>query len=219
MTWDWEYAWSIVPALLAGLRETFLVTCVSGALALVLGMVIAVAGWFAPRPVRLLIRGLVELGRGLPILVLLFFTFYALPQYGVVLPPFATGVLVLGVVYAAYCSEVYRGAIVSLPRGTWDACAALNLPRWTTWTRVILPLVFRNSVGALGGYLIVIYKQTALLVTIGVPVLLTAAQTAGYASYRYFEPYTLAGLLYLLLNLPSIWLVRVLERRVARGGF
>ncbi|WP_219469967.1 amino acid ABC transporter permease [Nonomuraea rhizosphaerae] len=219
MTWDWQYAWSIMPALLSGVRETFVVTLAAGALALGLGMLIAVAGWFAPGRVKLLVRGFVELARGLPILVLLFFAFYALPQYGVVLSPYTTGVLVLGVVYGAYCSEVYRGGIVSLPRGMWDACAALNLPRRTTWARVILPMVVRNSVGALGAYIIVIYKQTALLVTIGVPVLLTTAQTAGYASYRYLEPYTLAGVLYLLLNLPSMWMVRALERRVARGGF
>jgi polar amino acid transport system permease protein len=217
--WDWHYAWSILPALLRGVWETLLVTLASGALALVLGMLIAVAGWFAPRPVTIVIRGFVELTRGLPILVLLFFTFYALPQYGLTLPPYGTGVLVLGVVYGTYCSEVYRGGIVNLPQSTWDACAALNLPRRTTWTRVILPLAVRNSIGALGTYIIVIYKQTALLVAIGVPVLLTTAQTAGYASYRYLEPFTLAGALYLLLNLPSMWMVRILERRVTRGGF
>jgi polar amino acid transport system permease protein len=80
-------------------------------------------------------------------------------------------------------------------------------------------LVIRSSIGALGNYVVIIYKQTSLLVAIGVPVLLTAAQTTGYESYRYLEPYTLAGAFYLALNLPSVWLVRLVERRASHGGF
>jgi polar amino acid transport system permease protein len=217
--WDWSYAWSIVPTLLSGLRETFIVTTLSSAVALALGLVIAVAGWLAPAPARLLLRLLIELARGLPILVVLFFAFYALPEYGISLSAFTTGVLVLGLIYAAYCSEVYRGGIAALPLSTWDSCAALGLPQTTIWVKVVLPLVIRSSIGALGNYVVIIYKQTSLLVAIGVPVLLTAAQTTGYESYRYLEPYTLAGTFYLALNLPSVWMVRLVERRASHGGF
>lgn len=219
MSWDWNYAWSIMPTLVDGVVQTFLVTLLSALVALLGGLVLAVVRWVAPAPVRAPVWLLVELARGVPILVLLFFCFYALPNLGVELSAFVTGVAVLGAVYAAYCSEVYRGGLASVPTAMWDSAAALGLPTVVTWSRVILPTVVRANVGALGNYVVILYKQTALLFTIGVPVLLTNAQVAGYESFRYLEPFTLAGALYLLLNLPSIWLVRRLERRMTRGGF
>jgi polar amino acid transport system permease protein len=151
--------------------------------------------------------------------VLLFFVFYALPRYGVLLSAMTTGVLVLGLTYATYSSEVYRGGLAALPQHIWDACHALGLHPRTTWRKVVIPMVIRSSIGALGNYVVILYKQTFLLVAIGVPVLLTVAQSQGYASYRYLEPFTLAGVLYLALNLPSIAAIRYLERRVGRGGF
>ncbi|BCB75277.1 ectoine/hydroxyectoine ABC transporter permease subunit EhuD [Phytohabitans flavus] len=219
MSWDWRYAWQIVPTLLDGVAQTFLVTLVSATIALLGGLAVAVTRWLSPAVVRAPLWLLVELTRGVPILVLLFFCFYGLPGLGLRPSAFVTGVVVLGAVYAAYCSEVYRGGLASVPPTVWDASAALGLSTFVTWTRVILPTVVRANVGALGNYVVILYKQTALLFTIGVPVLLTNAQVAGYESFRYLEPFTLAGVLYLLLNLPSVWLVRRLEKRMTRGGF
>lgn len=219
MNWDWHYAWQIMPTLLDGVVQTLLVTLASATIALLGGLAVAVARWVSPAVVSAPLRLLVELARGIPILVLLFFGFYALPSVGLRLSAFVTGVTVLGAVYAAYCSEVYRGGLASVPPAIWDSASALGLPTFVTWTRVILPTVVRGNVGAFGNYVVILYKQTALLFTIGMPVLLTNAQVAGYESFRYLEPFTLAGALYLLLNLPSIWLVRRLERRMTRGGF
>ncbi|HVQ92271.1 MAG TPA: amino acid ABC transporter permease [Mycobacteriales bacterium] len=219
MSWDWAYAWQIMPTLLRGVGQTFLVTVLSGTIALLGGLLIAVAGWTGPRVAQVCLRVLVEVTRGVPILVLLFFAFYGLPGAGLRPSAFLTGVVVLGAVYAAYCSEVYRGGLASVPGTTWDAAAALGLPTRVTWARVVLPTVLRANVGALANYIVILYKQTALLFAIGVPVLLTNAQVAGYESFRYLEPFTLAGLLYLLLNLPSVWIIRRVERRVTRGGF
>ncbi|MEN3361079.1 MAG: polar amino acid transport system permease protein [Mycobacteriales bacterium] len=219
MSWNWGYAGQIMPTLLRGVGQTFLITAVSGTIALLGGLLIAVARWTGPRAVRVALRLLVEMTRGVPILVLLFFAFYGLPSAGLRPSAFLTGVAVLGCVYAAYCSEVYRGGLASVPRTAWDAAAALGLPTRVTWSRVVLPTVLRANVGALANYIVILYKQTALLFAIGVPVLLTNAQVAGYESFRYLEPFTLAGLLYLLLNLPSVWIIRRIERRVTRGGF
>lgn len=219
MSWDWAYAGQIMPTLLRGVWQTFVVTMLSGTMALLGGLLIALARWTAPPAVRVGLKVLVEITRGVPILVLLFFAFYGLPSAGLRPSAFLTGVLVLGAVYAAYCSEVYRGGLACVPRTTWDAAAALGLPTRVTWTRVVLPTVLRANVGALANYVVILYKQTALLFAIGVPVLLTNAQVAGYESFRYLEPFTLAGLLYLLLNLPSVWVIRRVERRMTRGGF
>lgn len=207
MNWDWAYAIDIMPSLLLGVWETILVTAVSAVVALGGGLVIAVLATLAGRPGRFFIRFMVELFRGVPILVALYFGFYALPLLGVTLPPFFVGVMILGLIYAAYSSEVYRGALVSIPSGIHDACKALGLSRTTTWTRVLIPLAVRNSVPALINYILILYRQSAFLFAIGVPVLLARAQIAGYQSFRYLEPYTLAGILYLVLNLPFLYLL------------
>lgn len=215
MTWSWPYVAQIMPALLAGVWETFLVTVACAVIAIGGGLVLAVISSLAGRAGRLAVRGVVELLRGVPILVVLFFGYYALPQLGVTLPAFFVGVLVLGVIYAAYCSEVYRGALLSIPAGTHDACAALGLSALVTWRKVLIPLAVRRSVPALVNYVLVLYRQSAFLFAIGVPVLLARAQVAGDQSFRYLEPYTLTGVLYLTLNLPFVYLLHRYEARHA----
>ena len=207
MSWDWSYAAQILPDLLWGVWVTVVVTTACSAIALTGGLAIAVIGSTCGPAGRLCVRVMIELFRGVPILVLLYFGFYALPQIGVTLAPAAIGILVLGVVYAAYCSEVYRGALMTIPPGIHDACVALSLPTRVIWLRVLLPLAIQKSMPALINYVLVLYRQSAFLFAIGVPVLLARAQIAGYQSFRYLEPYTLAGLLYLLLNLPFAYLL------------
>ncbi len=208
MNWDWGYAVSILPALLSGVWQTILVTFASAAIALGGGLLIAVLASLSGKPGLVIIRCLVEMCRGVPILVALYFGFYALPLLGITLPPFFVGVAILGVIYAAYSSEVYRGALVSIPRGVHDACHALGLSPFTTWTRILIPMAVRNSVPALINYVLILYRQSAFLFAIGVPVLLAEAQIAGNQSFRYLEPYTLAGLLYLVLNIPFLFLLQ-----------
>jgi len=213
MIWDWAFALRILPDLMEGVWITVLVTLASAIIALVGGLALAVlsltTGWVG----RLFARALLDLLRGIPILVLLFFGFYALPQYGITLSAFAIGVVVLGLVYGAFCSEVYRGALITIPQGLRDASVALGLTPWVMWRRVLIPLAVRNSLPALINYVLVLYRQSALLFAIGVPVLLARAQMVGYQSFRYLEPYTMAGLLYLLLNLPFIYLLVRLQAR------
>lgn len=211
MNWDWVYVRQILPELLSGVAQTVLVTVVCAVIALIGGLVLAVVTRVTGRAGRWMMRPLIELARGIPILVLLYFGFYALPSLGVTLPAFFVGALVLGVVYAAYCSEVYRGGLEAIPAGIRDACRALGLPAWVVWTRVLIPLVVRRSLPALTNYLLILYKQSALLFAIGVPILLARAQVIGYESFRYLEPHTVAAVLYLLLNIPFVYLLRRFE--------
>src|SRR5262249_3640874 len=107
MTWDWAYAASIMPELMFGVLATVLVTIACSAIALVGGLLIAIAQMNSGRAGHYVTRMVMEIFRGVPILVFLYFGFYALPEIGILLPGFVVGVLVLGLVYAAYCSEVY----------------------------------------------------------------------------------------------------------------
>ncbi len=127
---------------------------------------------------------------------------------------FVTGVIAIGVHYACYTSEVYRAGIDAVPKGQWEAAMALSLPRRRVWTSVILPQAVPRVLPALGNYTISMFKETPLLLAIGVVDLVNAAKAAGNESYRFVEVYTIAGLLFLLLSYPASLLVRRLECRV-----
>jgi polar amino acid transport system permease protein len=124
------------------------------------------------------------------------------------------GVIALGVHYACYTSEVYRAGIEAIPRGQWEAATALSLPRSRVWTGVVLPQAVPRVIPALGNYVISMFKEVPLLLAVGILDVVGKAEEAGNLTFRYVEPYTLAGLFFLLLSYPASLLMRRLERRV-----
>jgi polar amino acid transport system permease protein len=211
--WDWNYAFSILPALLEGLALTLLATVLGSIVAMILGLLLALLQR-GPLPLAVAVRGFVEFVRSTPLLVQIFFLFFVLPQFGIVLSALTVGVIALGVHYACYTSEVYRAGIEAVPRGQWEAATALSLPRSRVWTGVVLPQAIPRVVPALGNYVISMFKEVPLLTAIGLLDVVGRAQEAGDTYFRYVEPYTIAGLLFLLLSYPASLLVRRLERRV-----
>ena len=211
--WDWGFAIEVLPALLRGLVTTLVITVLGSALAMVLGLVIAVLRRARVPVLDQLLWAFVEVVRSTPLLVQVFFLFFVLPGFGVTLSAFTVGVLALGVHYATYTSEVYRAGIDAVPRGQWEAATALSLPRTRVWTGVILPQAVPRVLPALGNYVISMFKEVPLLLAIGVVELVNAGREAGSETFRYVEPYTIAGVLFLLLSYPASLLVRRLERR------
>jgi polar amino acid transport system permease protein len=213
--WEWDFAWQILPQLLRGLVVTFEATVLGSLLAFALGLVLALLRRSRIPVVSQVVWLFIEFVRSTPLLVQLYFIFFIFPiTFGITLGSLTVGVLGLGVHYATYTSEVYRAGIEAVPRGQWEAATALSLPRSRVWTSVILPQAIPRVLPALGNYLISMFKETPLLLSIGVLELVGQAQNAGSEAYRFVEPYTLAGLLFLLLSYPSSVLVRRLERRV-----
>lgn len=211
--WDWSYAFEIIPNLLRGLWLTVEITVSSASLALIGGWGIALLRMSRMPIVNYVTTIILYFVRGTPQLVQIFAAFYILPKYGVTLSPFMAGTIVLGIHYSMYTAEVYRAGINQLPRGQWDAVRALSLPQARLWRRVMIPQIIRASAPALGNYVVSMYKETALLFIIGLPVLLGQAQSLGNESYRYLEPYTLVGILYLLVSYPSALFIRKWEAR------
>ncbi|MBC3193603.1 ectoine/hydroxyectoine ABC transporter permease subunit EhuD [Pseudonocardia sp. C8] len=210
--WDWGFAIEILPVLLGGLVTTVEITLLGSVLALVLGLVIAVLRRARIPVLDQLLWAFVEVVRSTPLLVQVFFLFFVLPGFGITLGAFTVGVLALGVHYATYTSEVYRAGIDAVPRGQWEAATALNLPRSRVWTAVILPQAVPRVLPALGNYVISMFKEVPMLLAIGVVELVNAGRQVGSETFRYVEPYTLAGLFFLLLSYPASMLVRRLER-------
>jgi polar amino acid transport system permease protein len=211
--WDWNYAFAILPSLLEGLALTLVATVLGSIVAMILGLLLAVLQR-GPRPLAVVVRGFVEFVRSTPLLVQIFFLYFVLPQFGIVLSALTVGVIALGVHYACYTSEVYRAGIEAVPRGQWEAATALSLPRSRVWTGVVLPQAIPRVVPALGNYVISMFKEVPLLTAIGLLDVVGRAQEAGDTYFRYVEPYTIAGLLFLLLSYPASLLLRRLERRV-----
>ncbi|GAA4539437.1 ectoine/hydroxyectoine ABC transporter permease subunit EhuD [Pseudonocardia xishanensis] len=214
--WDWDYALAILPDLLLALVTTIEITVLGSVVALLLGLVFAVLRRAHIPVVDQILAAFIEIVRSTPLLVQVFFLFFALPRLGVTLSAFAIGVVGLGVHYATYTSEVYRAGIDAVPRGQWEAATALSLPRRRVWTGVVLPQAIPRVLPALGNYVISMFKEVPLLLAIGVVEVVNAGREIGSQTFRYVEPYTIAGILFLLLSYPASLLVRRLERRSVR---
>ena len=209
--WDWEYAWSLVPDLLDALTVTAMATVLGFALALFLGLFLALGRRSQVRLIRWPVTLFIEFVRSTPLLVQLFFLFYALPDFDIVVSPNQALIFGLGVHYATYCSEGYRAGINSVPKGQWEASTALNLGPATTWTRVVLPQAVPNVLPALGNYLIAGFKDAPLGFAIQVTGLMAFA-TSVQGDFRPVEAYLMIGVGFLAVSLPAAWLVRRLER-------
>ena len=215
MIWDWQYAWEVLPDIVVdGLRITLLATVLGSALAYALGLLLTLLRRSPIRLVSSTAWAFIELVRSTPLLVQIFFFFFVLPDFGVRFDPLTTGVIALGVHYATYCAEVYRAGIEAVPMGQWEAAVALNLPRLRTWTAVILPQAVPRVLPALGNYTISMLKETPLLLMIGVLDIVGVANQLGSRAFRYVEPITIAGVLFLVLSYSASLLVRGMERRV-----
>jgi polar amino acid transport system permease protein len=211
--WDWDFAWEIVPDLLSALWVTVQATVVGVVLAMVLGLVFAIARRSTIRLISWPVAVFIEFVRSTPLLVQLFFLFFVLPDLGVVLSGFVAGALGLGIHYACYTSESYRAGIESVDRGQWEAAQAINLTATTTWRSVILPQAIPTVIPALGNYLVAMFKDAPLLSTITVLELVGEAKRIQAVTFRPTEAFTLAGVLFLAVSIPSAALVRYLERR------
>lgn len=214
----WEFALSILPILLIGLKVTIEATVVGFALALVVGLVLAVLRSVRLRAVSWAAWFVIEFLRDTPLLVQLFFLFYVLPLYGIELSAFVVGTLGLGAQYGAYCAEVYRGGIEAIGHGQWEAARALDLDRFTTYKDIILPQAIPRIVPSLGTYLVSMIKDAPLLSAISVLDMVAASTIIGDQTFNYLVPLSMVGLLFLLTTLVVSFLVHKLDRALPKTG-
>lgn len=210
--WDWVFAWSILPQLLAATVYSVVATVLSFVGALVVGLPLALARDARYRPLRLASGALVEFVRSTPILIQVYFLYFVLPSFGIVLPALVVGVLALSLHYGTYVSEAYRAGIASVSQGQRDAATALGLSPRVVFFTVVLPEAIPPIVPALGNYLIALFKETPLLSAIAIVELLQTAKIIGSETFRYNEPITMVGLILLALSLLSAALLRRVER-------
>lgn len=201
-----------LPLLLRGLWTTVVLGAVSIVLGLLLGLTLVMLRLYGQRAVRLLAVGYINLFRALPLLVLLVLIYYALPFLGVRLSSFAAAATALSMVSGAYTAEIFRAGIEAVPRGQFEASAALGLRRWRVMRSVVLPQAVRIVVPPLTSNAISVLKDTALASVVAMPDLLKQA-TQAQALFANPSPLLGAAVLYLLLLLPLVSLVGWLTQR------
>ena len=212
-----EVLLSALPALLRGFVNTLLLGLMSIAIGVPAGMVVGVVRLYAPKPIRLLMVGYIDIMRAMPMLVMLILIYYALPFVGIRLSSWASAVLAFSIVMAAYSAEVFRSGIEGVPRGQFEAAAALGLPFLLTLRKVILPQAIRIVIPPTTSNCVSMFKDTSLASTVALPELLKEASNA-QALYANPSPLIGAALVYIIFLWPMVRLVSVLEKRYKAEG-
>lgn len=214
--WKWDFVWEVTPRLIEATGNTLIAASAGYAIAVVLGLAFALAQRTPYRLLTYIVREFVEFIRSTPLILQIFFVFYVGPQVGIRLSPWASGMIAIGLHYACYLSEVYRGGIESVPKGQWEAATALNMTPLQKYRRVIIPQAIPPALAGMGNYLVGIFKDTPMLSVIGVAELIHTANAIGSENYRFLEPYTMVGIIFLAISLPAAGLIRLFEGYVRR---
>lgn len=211
---------SLGPIALAGVTVTVPLALLSFAVGLVLAILVALMRISVNPVVSGIARFYISVIRGTPMLVQLFVIFYGLPSIGVTLDPWPSAVIALSLNVGGYAAEVVRAAILSVPKGQWEAAYTVGMNRTRTLTRVILPQAARVSVPPLSNTFISLVKDTSLASLILVTELFKVAQQIAAATLEFMVVYLAAALVYwvicLVLSFGQSALERRLDRHVAR---
>ena len=212
--WRWDFAIEILPQMLLATLNTILAAGVGYTIAVIVGLLFLLGQRTPIKIVNIINREIVEFIRSTPLLIQLFFVYFVLPQFGITLSAWVCGMITIGLHFGTYLSEVYRGALEGVPKTQWEACRALNFSTFYTYRKIVLPQAFPIAIPGMGNYLVGIFKDTPLLSTIGVAELFHAATAVGGYHYRYLEPYTIVGLIFLMLSIPAAIWIRKIEKNV-----
>jgi glutamine transport system permease protein len=214
-TLNFSAVWRSFDLLLEGLALSLVLAFVAILIGCAIGLVTAFClmskSGLARRPARIY----VTIIRNTPILVLILFTYFALPQLGVRLDKIDSFILTLAVYSGAYLAEVFRAGLLSVPAGLREAGLAIGLREMQIRGAIILPLMVRNVLPSLGSTLISLFKDTSLAAAIAIPELTFEARKINVESFRVIETWIVTSLLYVGACSVLAALVRVAERRMS----
>jgi polar amino acid transport system permease protein len=205
-----------LPSLLRGLGLSLQVTAAAVLVGLPLGLVLALGVRSNAAVLRWITLGIVEIGRGTPVLILLQLNYFGLPTAGLNLSSFASASLALACCTGAYTSEIIRAGLEAVPHGQQEAAIAIGLNRVDVLRYVILPQGLRVAIPALLGFAIIMLQSTSLCFTIALPEIVSQAYIIGSNTFRYLQVFVLAALMFAAVCIPATLLVSRLERSLAR---
>ena len=212
-----QHAREFLPILLQGAVVTVQVTALSFLLSSAIGLVLALGKLSSVRAVSWAASTVVNVIRGLPIIVQLFYIYFVLPEVGIQLTAFQAGVIGLGIAYSAYQAENFRAGIEAVDRGQREAALAMGMRPALLMRRVVLPQAFRIALPPYGNTLVMMLKDSSLVSTITVAEMTRQGQLIAASTFQNMTVYTLVALLYLAMSLPLVWGLRRLEKRFGAG--
>ncbi|MEX3943106.1 ectoine/hydroxyectoine ABC transporter permease subunit EhuD [Paraburkholderia sp. BR10937] len=203
-----------LPDLLKGALTSIELTFSILALSLPFGLLLAIARISRARLPRAIASVYIEVIRGTPALLQLFYIYFVLPSFGIRFAPFTAGVIGLSINYSAYLAEVYRAGIEAVPKSQTQAAKALGMSGSQTLRLIVLPQAIRIVVPPLGNYAISLFKDTSLVSIVTVKELMFTGQIISSTNFQYVTIFTLVGALYLAFSWPSALVVHWLERKM-----
>ncbi|MDP3897335.1 MAG: amino acid ABC transporter permease [Mesorhizobium sp.] len=197
-----------------GVWWTVVLTVSAAALSFVMGIAFALVVLYAPLLVALPVRLFMWLFMGTPLLLQLFLIYFGLVQIGIDIPALAAGIVGLGLHFAVYNADIFRAGIVAVDPGQSEGARSIGFSRLQTLRYIVIPQAVRNTALPVGGNMIALLKESSVVSVIGITELVHAAQLGISETYRPFEFYLVAALLYYILNLVLEAGLRIVEKRV-----
>jgi polar amino acid transport system permease protein len=220
MTESFIAIYDALPYLFKGSLVTIALVCGAMALGLTVGIFIAVGQIYGNSTVRVIIAVYVWFFRGVPLLVLLFLFYFGLfTLLNINLSAFTVAVIVLGLISAAYQSQIFRGAILSLPEGQMKAARALGMSDARSIMVIVLPQALRLSIPGWSNEYSIVLKDSAVAYALGVMEMMARAHFVASRTYEHLPLYFAAGVIFLMLTYLGTKALRILEERVRIPGY
>jgi polar amino acid transport system permease protein len=212
----WRDTVEFFPILLNGVALTIIVTVGSLLLSTVLGLVWALMRVSGIGFLAGLSASLINVIRGIPIIVLLFYLYFVMPDLGVTLSALQAAILGLGIAYSAYQAENFRAGIEAIDKGQIEAAQTIGMGWWLTMRRVVLPQAVRIVLPPYGNVMIMMLKDSSQASTITVAELALQGKLIASSTFKNTSVFTLVALMYLTMSIPLILLVRHFEKRAGK---
>lgn len=212
----WRDTVEFLPILMSGVALTIIVTIGSLLLSTVLGLVWALMRVSGIGVLTGLSAGLINVIRGIPIIVLLFYLYFVMPEFGVTLSALQAAILGLGIAYSAYQAENFRAGIEAIDKGQIEAAQAIGMSWWQTMRRVVLPQAVKIVLPPYGNVMIMMLKDSSQASTITVAELALQGKLIASSTFKNTSVFTLVALMYLAMSIPLILLVRHFEKRAGQ---
>ena len=212
----WRDTVEFLPILMSGVALTIMVTIGSLLLSTVLGLVWALMRVSGIGVLTGFSGGLINVIRGIPIIVLLFYLYFVMPEFGVTLSALQAAILGLSIAYSAYQAENFRAGIEAIDKGQIEAAQAIGMSWWQTMRRVVLPQAVKIVLPPYGNVMIMMLKDSSQASTITVAELALQGKLIASSTFKNTSVFTLVALMYLTMSIPLILLVRHFEKRAGQ---
>lgn len=206
--------WANFMHIVAGIPVTLMLTLAAFVIGAILGFPIMLLRQVRFAPVRIVVIAIIAFIRALPPILWVFMVYFGVGSGLVNMSAFTASAVTFGVIAAVNMAEIYRGGMLSIAAGQWEAARALNMRPVRTWTDIMIPQMARVALPPSATYVIGLMKDSAIASTIGVADLAMRGKQIQQLTFEGLAPFAVVGLCYIAMSLPVAWLARSAERKL-----